>query len=52
MEANENENMSSKPLRCGRGDPRREVHSNPSLSQETRKVSKTQPNFKSKRAGE
>ena len=34
----------SKPLGCSKGSPKREVHSNTGLLQETRKISNTQPN--------
>ena len=52
METNENENNCSKPLGCSKGGPKREVYSNTSLSQETRKVSTTQPNLTPKGAEE
>ena len=52
METNENENITvQKPLGCSKGGPKREVYSNTSLSQETRKVLNTQPNLTPKRAG-
>ena len=42
----------SKPLRCRIGGLKREVYSNTRLSQEIRKVSKTQPNLIHKGARE
>ena len=42
----------SKPLGCSKGGPKREIHSNTSLSQETRKISNTQANVTPKGAGE
>ena len=40
-----------KSLGCSKGSPKRKIHSNTSLSQETRKVSKTQTKLTPKGAG-
>ena len=40
-----------KPLGCSKGSPKREIYSNTSLSQKTRKVSNTHPKLTSKGAG-
>ena len=42
----------SKPLKCSKGSPKREVYSNTGFSQETRKVSNTQANLTPKEARE
>ena len=40
----------SKPLACSKGSPRREVHRNTGLPQDTREASNTQPKFPPKGA--
>ena len=45
LETNDSENNNLKPMGCSKSSPKREVYSNTSLPQETRKTSNRKPNF-------